>query len=125
MSLTAAALAILAGQSALSLTVELPRTDSPDVAYQELATGHDRDALNKLLKIREVRGDDPAVLINLGAAYTRLGYARQAREAYDAAILTDQRYDLETGSGKWMDSRYIARMARRDGLDTQGTLAMR
>lgn len=124
MSLTAAALALLAGQSALSLTVELPRAESQDVAYAELVAGQDQAALAKLLAAREVCGEDPALLINLGAAYTRLGRVHEARKAYDAAIVSDERYDLETGSGKWIDSRYIARTAKREGLDAQRTLAM-
>ncbi|MBT0669382.1 hypothetical protein HT136_13505 [Novosphingobium profundi] len=124
MSMTAAALALLAGQSVLSLTVELPRTESRDVAYEELVAGQDQAALAKLLAAREQDRQDPAVLINLGAAYARLGRLAESRAAYDAAILSDQRYDLETGSGKWMDSRYIARAAKRGGMDAAATLAM-
>ncbi len=125
MSLTAAALALLAGQGAIALTVEHPRAESLDVAYVELASGQNEAALAKLLVSKGQDRHDPAVLINLGAAYARLGRVAESKAAYDAAILSDQRYDLETASGKWMDSRYIARLARREGVDAQTALAMR
>ena len=55
--------------------------------------------------------DDPALLINLGAAYARKGDAARAAGAFQAAIDSDTRYDLELADGTWVDSRQAARRA--------------
>ncbi|MCJ2183334.1 hypothetical protein MTR62_11625, partial [Novosphingobium sp. 1949] len=125
MSLTAAALVLLAGQAAPalaanSLIVAVPRPDSAsagaDVAYAELSRGEDRAALAKLVAARADHAQDPAVLLNLAAAYTRLGEMDRALETYDAALSTRVRYDLETGDGHWADSRVLAADGRRASL---------
>jgi len=54
---------------------------------------------------------DPSRLINLGTAYARLGRTAEAARAYDAAIGSPIRYDLELASGRYMDSRWAARTA--------------
>ena len=54
---------------------------------------------------------DPSRLINLGTAYARLGRTADAAAAYDAAIGSPIRYDVELASGRYMDSRWAARTA--------------
>ncbi len=110
MSLTAIVTAALLGQSAFSLMVEEPRPQASDVAYAELSQGRAADAVEKL----EARpGSDPAVLINLGAAYARAGQADKALKSYRAALASPEPCTLELADGTWQDSRVIARTAMR------------
>lgn len=125
MSIAAAALILLAGNSSASLIVQVPRPESVDVAYSELSSGQNDAALVRLLAARERRENDPAVLINLGAAYARLGQPANAIEAFEAAMVSRQRYDLETGDGTWRDSRDIARQSRAEILSASQSLAVR
>lgn len=112
MSATALIAATLLGQSAFSLAIDTDEDLRRDVAYQELSQGQAENAAAKLEeKLRSDRGD-PAALINLGTAYARLGRADQALRMYNAAVASDERYELELGDGRWMDSRDAAMRAR-------------
>ncbi|WP_285020121.1 hypothetical protein [Novosphingobium sp. fls2-241-R2A-195] len=111
MSLTALAAAVLMGQSAFSLVVERPASQAHDVAYAELASGRTQQAITKLEADGGARSDDPATLINLGAAYARTGMSGKALSAFRAAVSTPVRYDLELADGTWVDSRFAARRA--------------
>ncbi|AOR77032.1 hypothetical protein LH128_13388 [Sphingomonas sp. LH128] len=112
MSLTALATAVLLGQSAFSLAVETPAPpQAHDVAYTELASGRTQEAISKLEAGGAAKSDDPATLINLGAAYARAGASAKALSAYRAAVSTPVRYDLELADGSWVDSRFAARRA--------------
>lgn len=112
MSITAMMMAALLGQSAFSLAVETPSRDpSPDVAYQELASGQSDAALHKLEGSDAVHASDPAALINLGAAYAAVGKTEKAIASYRAAINSSDRYDLQLADGSWMDSRLAAKTA--------------
>lgn len=81
-----------------------------DVAYTELAAG-DAEAAVRKLEERAGSRTDPALLINLGAAYARQGATDKALSSFRAAIASQDRYDLELSNGRWMDSRVIARQA--------------
>ncbi len=119
MSLTALMTAALMGQSAFSLAVETPATEKlPDVAYSELASGQADAALRKLEASQATHSDDPATLINLGAAYAAVGRTDRAIATYRAAIASGERYDLQLADGSWMDSRRAARLALRNVLST-------
>lgn len=112
MSLTALMTAALLGQSAFSLAIETPPADVvPDVAYTELAAGQSAAALRKLEGASGVAKQDPATLINLGAAYSAEGQTDKAVASYRAAIGSSDRYMLELADGSWVDSRVAARMA--------------
>lgn len=103
--------AALMGQSVLPLLTDRPATDTIDVAYTELSTGQPQAALRKLEAGGAAQSDDPATLINLGAAYARAGMAAKAVAAYRAAIASPVRYDLQLADGSWVDSRFAARQA--------------
>ena len=111
MSLTALAVAVLLTQSPASLAVAEPTHDRVDVAYDELSAGKAQDALRKLEAAGAPKSDDPATLINLGAAYAANGQNEKALASYRAAINTSERYDLQLADGTWADSRFAARRA--------------
>lgn len=112
MTLTILMTAALMGQSAFSLAVDAPSAErAPDVAYEELASGRSDAALHKLEAGGALHSDDPATLINLGAAYVATGDTSKAVASYRAAMASSDRYDLQLADGSWMDSRLAARAA--------------
>ena len=80
------------------------------VAYDELQAGRNAAAVDKLAH-SAIDARDPSRLINLGTAYARLGQAADAATAYEAAIASPIRYDVELANGNYMDSRWAARTA--------------
>ena len=82
-----------------------------DVAYEELALGENNAAIERIEQNAELDRDDPARLINLGIAHAREGDAPAARAMFTAAARNEQRFQLETAQGEWMDSRDLARRA--------------
>ena len=98
--------------------------DHVDVAYEELMTNRNREAVEEILASRLDDKGDPAALINLGTAYARLGDTEKARACFEAAIHSDTRYMLELADGRWMDSRRAARKAAKALADAE-TLALR
>ncbi len=82
------------------------------VAFTELKAGENQAAVEKLTGNTGLDARDPSRLINLGTAYARLGRTTDAAAAYDAAIASPIRYDLELANGDYMDSRWAARTAR-------------
>lgn len=81
------------------------------VAYSELQAGQNRAAVAKLTGNSALDARDPSRLINLGTAYARLGQTGDAAAAYEAAITSPIRYDVELAGGDYMDSRWAARTA--------------
>lgn len=102
----------LLSQTALPAAELTIRAERVDVAYEELAQGRSEAAVSRILNSDAHRASDPAALINLGTAYARMGRTAQARECFERAIASRERYDLELADGKWMDSRKAARTAR-------------
>ena len=82
-----------------------------DAAYEELSAGQTESAIARLEQARDGNPDDPALLINLGTAYSRAGRVEEAREAFRAAIASGERYRVELADGSWEDSRTVARVA--------------
>lgn len=111
MSLSILVAATMLSQSAFSLGVAQPAAAAPDVAYAELSAGQAQAAVVKLEANGAARSDDPATLINLGAAYARAGQPDKAMAVTRAAVQTPVRYDLELADGSWTDSRDAARRA--------------
>ncbi len=95
------------------IVVSGPQADSTalPVAYAELKAGDNHAAVAKLTGDSVVDARDPSRLINLGTAYARLGRTSEAAAAYDAAIASPIRYDLELANGDYVDSRWAARTA--------------
>jgi cytochrome c-type biogenesis protein CcmH/NrfG len=111
MSLSVIVTAVLLGQSSFALASDKTALDVTDVAYHELAAGQPQAAVSKLEAGGAARSNDPAALINLGAAYAKAGMADKALAAYRAAVASPDRYDLELADGTWVDSRTAARDA--------------
>lgn len=109
------ALAFASPATAQSIVVvTAPQAESENilpVAYAELKAGENRAAVEKLTGATTLDARDPARLINLGTAYARLGRTAEAAAAYDNAIGSPIRYDLELADGRYVDSRWAARTA--------------
>ena len=100
-----------AAQSIVVVTAPQADSDVLPVAFAELKAGENEAAIDKLTGETTLDARDPSRLINLGTAYARLGRTTDAAAAYDAAIASPIRYDLELASGRYMDSRWAARTA--------------
>ena len=94
------------------------------VGYEELMAGRPDAAIARISLNSASASQDPAVLINLGSAYARLGQIKQARSQYRAAMISTERFDLELADGRWMDSRRAARLAE-SMLDQGEVIALR
>lgn len=99
------AVSVAAGNDAADGTQMLP------VAFEALRDGKPSDAVTQLSQTTLVSPRDPSRLINLGTAFARLGRTSDARAMYQAAVNTPIRYDLELADGRYMDSRWAARIA--------------
>jgi predicted Zn-dependent protease len=110
-------LAALAAAAQLTSTpgAEPGGIEQREVAYEAIAEGRADDAIRALEAQLAKNPHDPALLINLGAAYAKHGDAARAARLYQAAIDSDTRYELELADGTWTDSRQAARR----GLETQ------
>lgn len=111
MLLTALALAQSAPLVAAPSHVVNTQPAQLEVGYQELAAGDARAAVARIEAQRGIRSDEPAVLINAGTAYARLGQLDKAKQAFRAAARSNNRYQLELADGRWMDSRQAALLA--------------
>ncbi len=111
-TLVASALAFAqAGASGLPQTTLPDPIGVEDVAYEALADGRAAEAIARIEALLAEQPDDPALLINLAAAYWQQGDYEMAAQAYRRAAETAERYDLELADGRWMDSRSVARQA--------------
>lgn len=108
------------------VVVTAPQVDETilPVAYAELKAGDNHAAIAKLTGETRLDARDPSRLINLGTAYARVGRTADAAAAYDAAISSPIRYDLELASGRYMDSRWAARTARANLSEGRPLLAL-
>jgi len=106
-------LAALAAAAQLTSTpgAEPTTIEQREVAYAEIAAGRPDDAIRAIEARLASDPDDPALLINLGAAYARRGDTELAAKAFHSAIDSDTRYELELADGTWADSRQAARRA--------------
>lgn len=111
MSVTLIMAAALAASSA-SPSADTPSSGrDPGVAYNELSHNETEAAIARIRASGQIENRDPAALINLGAAYARLGQRERALDMYRSAIASPDRYDLRLADGRWMDSRAAARLA--------------
>lgn len=81
------------------------------IGTEDLKVGRDHAAIAKIEANSSVDAEDPARLINLGVARARTGDYEAARELFEAVITHNERIELETAQGKWVDSRNLARKA--------------
>ena len=101
----------VAAQSIVVVTAPQADSEVLPVAYAELKAGENHAAVEKLTGETGLAARDPSRLINLGTAYARLGRTAEAAAAYDNAIGSPIRYDLELADGRYVDSRWAARTA--------------
>lgn len=107
MSLIAAAtLLVFATEGPLVVTA--PDTEY-DIGYEELVAGHDQEALTAIEECEKLSDHDPARQINHAVALARVGDYDEARARFVAAARNADRFDLETATGDWVDSRVLAR----------------
>ncbi len=104
----------------LAQTVPTAPTDGlfeqREAAFEQLTTGETETAIAQLEAALEQTPDDPALLINLGTAYSREGRFDEARDAFRKAAASEDRYRVQLADGSWEDSRRVARLAL-DSLD--------
>lgn len=112
-----------AGPAPAPIAVEA-RVERVDIGYAELSEGRNSEAIARIQASLAGNPRDPAALINLAAAYARLGRTAEARTALDAAAASPERFDLQLADGNWLDSRQAARLARTMLQDGQA-LALR
>ncbi len=108
---TATMAILMVTQASTATPIETSGIESRDVGYESIASGEARSAIAQLEAARTENPDDPALLINLGAAYAAVGEYELAQQAYRDAIASEDRYELELANGDWIDSRRAARMA--------------
>lgn len=111
MLITAIAAVLMASQAGTVATINDRGPETRDVEFDALVSGEAAAAIQRLEAARAENPDDPALLINLGAAYAATGDFAKAEEAYRAAFASEERYELELANGDWIDSRRAARMA--------------
>lgn len=104
--IAAATLLVFADSSALVVTA--PDLEY-DIGYEELVVGHDHAALAEIEECEKSSHRDPARQINHGVALARVGEYEEARERFSAAARNAERYELETATGEWVDSRVLGR----------------
>lgn len=111
MSLVIILSAVMAAQSATAAPNPDGINETRDAAYEQLAAGDNERAIAQLEQSLASTPGDPALLINLGTAYTREGRLEDARKAFEAAVASDERYQVELADGSWEDSHQVARLA--------------
>ena len=108
--------------SAILLTQSVPAVTSEgayeqrEAAFEELTKGENGNAIAQLEAALDQTPGDPALLINLGTAYSREGRFDEARDAFRRALDSQDRYRGQLANGTWEDSRRVARLAL-DSLD--------
>ncbi|MCY1672635.1 tetratricopeptide repeat protein [Novosphingobium sp. SL115] len=124
MSITLFLAAALSTPAPVTLTVPAPTVEKSDVGYHELLAGRPEAAIASIEKSGLARAGDPLALINLGTAYKMLGRKDEAQRLYKAAVSSDDRFDVELGNGRWVDSRRAANIALNQ-LGSSEVLALR
>lgn len=82
-----------------------------ELAADTLAEGYEQRAIDSLGAALKENPDDPALMINLGIAYARIGSDLEAQSLFEAALSSRNTVDLETADGRITDSRRVARRA--------------
>lgn len=114
-----------AAQSIVVVTGHAANNEALPVAFAELKAGDNRAAVARLTGEEMLDQRDPSRLINLGTAYARLGRTADATAAYEAAIASPIRYDVELADGRYVDSRWAARTALANLSDGRSLLALK
>jgi Tfp pilus assembly protein PilF len=105
---TALVLALSVSAPAMAAGANLADEPLP-VAYGTLARGDTVAAIERLERHPGVAANDPSRLINLGAAYARIGHYAKSVQMYRAAMDSDIRYEVELPGGRFEDSRAVAK----------------
>ncbi|WP_338468315.1 tetratricopeptide repeat protein [Novosphingobium sp. ZN18A2] len=124
MSVSMLLASVLFAQSTAGFTVPAPPPEKVDVGYVQLVAGQPGKAIDHIRATGALEQRDPAALINLGTAYAMLGHKAEAKDAYQKAKFSSNRYDLELANGDWIDSRDAAILAEKS-LEKGEYLALR
>lgn len=124
MSISLLLASALLASPAMEVVASPPDVDRVEVAYDALRAGQNNAAIAQIEASGLAAKGDAAALINLGAAYARVGRRDEAMASFRAAIASADRYDLQLADGSWADSRDAARRAAR-ALNANTALAMR
>lgn len=93
--------------AAILVTAPAAPVAQVDAAYDELVANRNVEAIAQI-EATDASDGHPASLFNLGVAYARQGDTERARDAFERAARLDQRVQLETSTGEWVDSRKLA-----------------
>ena len=107
MSIVAAAVLLVAAEGPVMI-VSAPEADC-SIGYEELVSGKDTEAVRAIDNCAPAASGDPALQINRGVALARAGDHDAARRSFTAAARHADRFELETATGDWVDSRVLAR----------------
>ncbi len=118
------ALLFSAQTAPLLIAPQADPVERSDAAFDQLAAGETDAAIARLEAQLARQPGQPALLINLGTAYSRAGRIEDAREAYRRAIAARERVELELADGSWADSREAARTAL-NGLEQRTSFAVK
>lgn len=64
-----------------------------------------------LMTSKELRSDDPALLINLGKVYLETGRTELALATWRSALASDRHFMVATIDGRWLSTEALARQA--------------
>ena len=102
-------LAFAACLGSAAIAGEPATTEAERIGFDKLSNGRNMAAIREIKANETLARDDPARNINLGIAYAREGYAEEAQAYFRAALSSEERADLQTAEGEWIDSRQLAR----------------
>jgi Flp pilus assembly protein TadD len=88
------------------------------IGYDALVAGDNQRAVSQILNGDRVSRRDPALLINLGQAYARMGRTAEAAELFTQAMQSRESVELVLADGRIMNSKEAARQAF-SGLKTK------
>ena len=124
MSMLAAVVLLVAAEGPV-MTVTAPESEF-DIGYSELVAGDARGALDAIENCDKLPESDPARQINHAVALASVGEYDEARDRFAAAARNADRFELQTSTGDWVDSKVLARrgLAMLESGDLRGYEAL-
>jgi Tfp pilus assembly protein PilF len=82
-----------------------------ELGYDALMSGDNQRAVDDIMKNLDARNADPAKLLNLGRAYARMGRNIEAARLFQAAIDSNNQFEVELADGRILPARKAAKLA--------------
>jgi tetratricopeptide (TPR) repeat protein len=82
-----------------------------ELGYDALMSGDNQRAVDDIMKNLDARNADPAKLLNLGRAYARMGRNLDAVRLFQAAIDSNNQFEVELADGRILPVRTAAKLA--------------